>query len=168
MSWSRLALALLLLLLAGCGFRPLYGPRAEGPSTAAELQSIVIDPIPGRLGQILRNDLMDRLTPKGRPAKPRYRLQVALTRFKEGLAIKKDEEITRSNLRLTATFVLNDLESGEAAFQGRSRSTASYNLVRSDFANLAAERDAERRAAGEIGDQIQTWLSVFFSRQRQG
>ena len=164
--WAGLAAAV--LLLAGCGFRPLYAERGDGSSTRLQLESIVIGPIPSRLGQILRNDLMDRLTPGGRPDVPRYRLDVELARFKEGLAIRKDEEITRSNLRLTATFTLNDLADGGTAFQGRSRSAASFNLVRSDFANLAAEQDAERRAAVEIGDQIMTRLSIFFSRPREG
>lgn len=167
MSWFKLAaFAAALVLLAGCGFRPLYGKYADGSSTVAQLESIIIGPLPGRLGQVLRNNLLDRLTPRGQPGRPRYRLEVKLFRFKEGLAIKKDAEITRSNLRLTATFVLSDLSSGETALQGQTRSTASFNLVRSDFANLIAEQDAERRVARDTSNQIMTRLSVFFSRQQ--
>ena len=166
MWWFRAAaLGAALVLLAGCGFRPLYGQRSDGGSTFAELEAIAIGPIPGRVGQILRNHLLDRLTPLGQQRQARYRLEVRLSKFKEGLAIKKDEAITRANLKLTADFVLHDPRSGDPMYQGRSRSTASFNLVRSDFANLVAEQDAERRAAREISDQIMTQLAVFFSRR---
>lgn len=159
------ACAAALLVLAGCGFRPLYGQRADGTSTVAQLESIAIGPMPGRLGQLLRNDLLDRLNPRGRPERPRYRLDVELSRFREGLAIRKDEQITRANLRLTASYQLRDLSSGQPALRGRTQSTASFNLVRSDFANVIAEQDAERRGARQLSDQIMTRLAVFFSRR---
>ncbi len=169
MCWFRAAaLGAALVLATGCGFRPLYGQRSDGGSTFAELEAIAIGPIPGRVGQILRNHLLDRLTPLGQQRQARYRLDVRLSKFKEGLAIKKDEEITRSNLKLTADFVLRDPGNGETMYQGRSRSTPSFNLVRSDFANLVAEQDAERRVAREISDQITTRLSVYFASRRPG
>ncbi len=165
MSWSRAAaLGAVLIFLTGCGFQPLYGKRSGGGSTYKQLESIAIDPIPGRLGQIVHNDLLDRLNPRGRPAQPRYRLNVKLKRTTEALAIAKDEEVTRSNLRLTATFVLRDVPEGTTAFKGHARSIASFNLVRSDYANLIAERDAEQRAAREIGDQLMTRLALFLER----
>lgn len=169
MSWSRrAALGFLVAALGGCGLRPLYGRGSGGQVTVAALGAVAIGPIPGRLGQVLHNDLRDRINPQGAPGRPRYRLEVQVFRFKEGLAIKKDEEITRSNLRLTATFVLSDYRSGERLLEGSARSTGSFNLVRSDFANLVAERDAERRVAREISEQILTRLSLYFDRQSQG
>lgn len=165
MWWSRRAvLSAALASLAGCGFRPMYAKRRGGGSTVAHLDAIVIDPIPGRLGQIVHNNLLDRLTPRGAAASPRYRLQVRLSRAIENLAIAKDEETTRSNLRLTANFVLRDLGSNEVALDGQVRSIASFNLVRSDYANLIAERDADRRAAREVSDQMMTRLSLYFDR----
>lgn len=166
MWWFRAAaLGAALTLVAACGFRPLYGQRADGGSTFAELEAVTIGPIPGRVGQILRNHLLDRLTPRGQQVQARFRLDVRLSQAKESLAIKKDEEITRSNLKLTADFVLRDPSSGATLYSGQSRSTASFNLVRSDFANLIAEQDAQRRAAREISDQIMTQLAVYFTRR---
>ena len=44
--------------------------------------------------------------------------------------------------------------------RGTARSIASYNVVRSDFANTAAERDAELRLARELSDEISLRLAV--------
>ena len=169
MWWCRLALLVALLgLVGGCGFRPLYGQPTSGHGTVAELAAVAVNPIPDRLGQLVRNHLRDQLAPRGTPARPRYRLEIALASASEGLAIKRDEEITRSNLRLTASFTLRSSPSGETLLQGHTRSVASYNLVRSDFANLIAKRDAESRVARETGDQIATRLAIFFDRRRPG
>ena len=72
MWWSRrFAATVLLALLAGCGFEPLYGlsGRSE-PSVVAALAGVHVAPIPDRIGQQLRNDLLHRLTPGGTSAKP--------------------------------------------------------------------------------------------------
>lgn len=167
MWWSSRGLAIAaLVVLAGCGFRPLYGQRAAGGSAATDMAMVAIAPIPDRLGQILHNDLRDRLNPRGQPSIPAYRLEIRLERVREGLAIRRDEEVTRANLKLTANFHLKNLRDGGIALKGSTRSVASFNLVRSDFANLIAERDAERRAARELSDGITTRLAIFFDRQR--
>jgi LPS-assembly lipoprotein len=41
---------------------------------------------------------------------------------------------------------------------------ASYNLRRAPFATLTAQKDAERRAAEEIADDIRTLLALHFQR----
>lgn len=163
---KRLAALVLLLALAACGFRPLYGdPDRGGAGTAPQLGEILVNPIPDRLGQILRNDLVDRLTPSGSPDRPRYRLSVVIATSKEGLAITKDESITRFNLRISATYVLYDAASNAEITRGISRTIAAYNVVQSQFATLAAEKDAESRAARELSEDIRTRLAVFFTRE---
>lgn len=165
MSARAVALALLLGLSA-CGFRPLYGEQDRGGAgTAPQLQEILVNPIADRLGQILRNDLVDRLSPTGAPDRPRYRLSVAIAAGEEGLAITKDESITRFNLRISATYVLYDAQSNAEVTRGISRTIAAYNVVQSQFATLAAEKDAENRAARELSEDIRTRLAVFFTRE---
>ncbi|MCM0018644.1 MAG: hypothetical protein NBV67_01485, partial [Tagaea sp.] len=77
---SRRALSAALaaaFVLAGCGFEPLHRTTARG-SAADSLAAIRIDPIADRSGQILRNYLLDRLSPRGTPARPDYVLRVRL------------------------------------------------------------------------------------------
>ncbi len=149
--------------LSGCGFQPMYGRRGGGRTVAA-LASIAVDPAADRLTQILRNDLIDRLTPRGAPAKPAYRLHLEVTRSTTALAIQPDATITRYNLRIDVLFRLSDTATGEVIHRGRTRAVGSYNAVRSDFATLSAELDSARRAARNASAEVHTLLGVFFDR----
>ena len=160
MWWSRGAAAALGLALAACGFQPLYGEREHGAETLAALADVRIAPIADRLGQVVRNHLLDSLTPRGTPAAARYRLTVTLRRAKEGLAFQQDESVTRFDITVTAEYELAEIASGDTVAKGTARSIASYNVVRSDFANTAAERDAERRLARELSEEIALRLAV--------
>ena len=64
--------------------------------------------------------------------------------------------------------MLADARNGTTVSSGTTRSVAAFNVVRSDFATLSAERDAERRAVRDVGDEISTRLAVFFARGRAG
>lgn len=189
MSWSRplarrdcwrLGAAAFLPLAAGaCGFRPLYG-GSVGDEVAAELASIEVVAPDTRIGQILKNRLLDDLNPAGTTVAPRYRLNVQLSRTKTALAIQLDETITRFDLTLAAFFSLRDLEEGgpppgedEAgqgedgagpapAYRSALRRVASYNVVTDPFATLMAEQDAELRAATELSRGIRTLLTLHF------
>ena len=165
MWWFRGAAAALALAPVACGFQPLYGEREHGLETLAALAAVRIAPIPDRIGQVVRNHLLDRLTPRGAPAAARYRLTVTLRKAKEGLAFQQDESVTRFDVTLTAAYELSDIASGDTLAKGSARSIASYNVVRSDFANTAAERDAELRLAREVSEEIALRLAVALGRR---
>ena len=158
-------LALLSAPLQGCGFRPLYGAAPDGQTSmvVAELGSIQIPAVSDRVGQIVRNDLLDAITPFGQPREPRYVLDVRVDESKEGLAIARDATVTRFNLTLSAEYSLRDAGTAKVIASGVVRAVAAYNVLQSDFANVIAERDAEVRAARVITDQIKTRLSVHFA-----
>ena len=169
MSWFEKAPILALIgLLAACGFHPLYGRPAGDAGVTPQLAQIFIEPIADRIGQVLHNQLRDRLTPNGVPLQPRYRLNVGLDFAKSPVAVQKDESVTRLNLTVRARYVLADARNGTTVSSGTTRSVAAFNVVRSDFATLSAERDAERRAVRDVGDEISTRLAVFFARGRAG
>jgi len=169
MSWFERAPALALIgLLAACGFHPLYGRPASDADVAPQLAQIFIEPIADRIGQVLHNQLRDRLTPRGVPREARYRLNVALDFARSPVALQKDQSVTRVNLTVRANYVLSDAQSGSTVSSGTTRSVAAFNVVRSDFATLSAERDAERRAVRDLGDEISTRLAVSFASSRTG
>jgi LPS-assembly lipoprotein len=142
--------------LAGCGFQPLHRAGAGGAGSdgsAATMSSIRIAPIADRAGQHLRNLLLDRITPLGAPAAPRYVLQVQLAEARREFALRSDETPTRVTLSLTATFALSPVGRAQV-FRGGAISANGYNVLQSEFATLAAERDARRRALAILSEEI--------------
>ena len=155
---------MVLVLVSACGFRPLYGSRTTSASTVDAMAQIVVGRLTGRYGQIIRNQLLDHLTPFGKSSAPRYRLQLDIETQKEALAIEQDETVERFNFQLIARYKLVDLTTASTVFRARSQSIAAYNVVRSDYATLIAEQDAAARVAREVTDDIKLQLAVFFDR----
>lgn len=164
-SIAALSLLAAALLLAACGFRPLYGERANSASAVQYMAAIEIAPIPDRIGQELQNQLRVRLNPRGAPADTKYRLLTSLREVRTDLAIRDDASATLANLQLIASYTLRDAATNAVLYNGQSRFTASYNLVRSQFANLVAEDDARSRAVEAISDDMRVRLGIYFDRQ---
>jgi len=155
-------------LLAGCGFRPLYGTTGEHANSrvVASLAQVRVLAIPDRLGQKLRNFLIDKLNPAGQPTRPRYALSVKTNVSRTDLGIQRDETATRAKLVLSTVYTLRDTRADTVLLEGTAQSTNSFNIVTSDFATLSAETDALDRAAREISDDIKTRLGIYFSAAR--
>ena len=153
-----------MVLLAACGFEPLHGRQQSGSDTSTELSKIAVPPIPDRLGQMLRIELTNQLTPKGQPRAPLYVLTVSVNENKQDLAIRKDATATRANLTITATFSLTDKKTNKSVFNGSLRSVNSYNIIDADFATLTAENDARRRGVRVLATEIGLRLGVFLSQ----
>jgi LPS-assembly lipoprotein len=168
MSWSKLSLALISAavgaVLAGCGFEPVYGTR-QSVETTAEMATIKVDPIKERIGQLLRNNLLDSLNPRGEPAQVKYLLLTEVTEAKQELAIRKSELATRSNMNLTATYRLFDVDRKAFVMTRTSAVAASYNLLTNDFATLAAEADARERGARDLSDDITRQIALYLRSQ---
>ena len=152
-------------LLVGCGFHPLYGDMREGGSPA-ELADIKIGPIKERRGQILRNELLTLLSPKGEPERPRYLLRVTYTDSVQELAIGRDQFATRGNLHLNVGYSLIEQGTGQLIFSSLESRIAAFNVLRSEYATEAARDDAFERAANGVARDIQTRLAVFFLERR--
>ena len=154
----------LLAALGACGFRPLYG-GTENSAINQQLAHIQISTIKDRIGQQLHNLLLDRLNSGGRPQKPLYNLSVKLAVSKEEIGLKFTEEATRARLTLIVNYFLTDNGSGKVLAEGGVRSVNNYNIFNSEFARLAAEENAKKRAAREVSDEIKIRLSLYFSQR---
>lgn len=151
-------------VLSACGFKPLYGERMDSPAVNESLGSILIAPIPDRLGQLVRNAVSERVTPLGPPGAPVYRLEIALGVEKINMGVRQDESVTRRTYRLNADYRLRDFATEKTVLAGKTWSTTAYDVVRSDFATLVAEEDAQERLAEEVAEEIRTRLALYFAR----
>lgn len=159
----RILLSLVLLLLGACGFEPVYGerPAQPGGSVRQALGSIEIAQVREREGQVLRNRLIDALTPRGPVAAPRYALEVELDEDVEGFAIRPDRAVTRERVEVRARMVLVDHTTGQPVIDETESVWTSYDIVQSDFANINAQRDARARAAEQLADRIVMRLATY-------
>ena len=156
------------LALSACGFRPLYATGTTPDGMETYFSQVFVEPIPGRQGVHLRNQMLDALTPDGTPGSSAYKLSIKLEDVKEGLAIQTNTQITRYNYRLTAKYELRDTVSGEVLDKGVARAIAAYNVADSQFATQTAERDAQERAAREVGEDIRLRLGLYFEQRFGG
>ena len=108
---SVLAIGALCMLVAACGFEPLYARRAGG-STYDQLSAVYIEPIEDRTGQLLYNALRDRMNPEGAPQRPAYRLSVKLDEARSELATRSDEFATRADVTVTAVYKVTRASDG--------------------------------------------------------
>lgn len=155
---------LVVLLLSGCGFKSLYSTQGKF-DTPVKLSAIQIKLIPDRIGQQIRNELLDLLTPHGAPRQPHYILSVSVTESKNAFAVRKNAFATRADLRLTGSFQLNASDSGQSLTSGTIFVISSYDIVSSDFATLSAEKNARERSISQFGEDIRSRLAVYFVRQ---
>jgi LPS-assembly lipoprotein len=155
------------LLLSACGFRPIYGSRGDegGSPVVLDLNNVAIDNISDRNGQMLRNDLIDRLYGKNRPEKPLYMLKVRIHSSEEDLGILANATATRSLLNMYGDYSLQNAK-GKELLKGSAHSVASFDKLDQMYGTMAARQDANRRTIHEIGEQIVNRLSLYFSERQ--
>jgi len=149
------------LLLSACGLRPVYAGGGAGP-VATALSSVEVAPIEGKSGWLMANALNDRLAQGGAPA---YRLDVRLQDTIAGLGVRRDDSVARERRSLRARYQLVKAATGQVVLDATAGSDAGIDVVRSEYATIAAENTALERLAGIVADQIVARLALY-ARQR--
>ncbi len=157
------ALALVLPLLTACGFRPLYGEQGVGASVADQMAQVYVMPITDRVGQVLYNELRDRIVPHGEPADPRYVLVVSLGQSYSSAVVRPDATASRVNLTMRAVYVLHDARSRAVLARGVAESVGAYSVRAEPYPTLVARQDVETRVARDLSDEIRNRLAVYFA-----
>ena len=152
------AVAAVTLVLAGC-FQPMYAPQA-GLDPRGELRAISIEPVPGRLGHYLTEELRFLLNGTGEEPTPRYRLFVTFSQSGQtSLVDTVTGRATSNSLSVRANYKLLPSSGGAPVTEGYVISLADYDRGSNRFANVRAARDAEIRNAKAMADQIRTRLA---------
>lgn len=145
---ASVGVAFVALLLAGCGFTPLYGTAAGSPA----LSRISIQTQDDRLGFRLRDQLEDALG-WDREAAPLYRLQTQVEQSRRPLGRRIDDTATRYELTVKAAWVLTPVAGG-AALTGVETAILTYAAADQPYAAIAAQQDGEDRATAELSRLI--------------
>jgi LPS-assembly lipoprotein len=160
-----LGACLLAPALAGCGFQPLYGSSGFAGSAVAEnMRAVDFAPIPGRVGQSVRNELIFKATGGREASAPKYRLEVALRETAQQLLVSTQGEAKGLMFGLDAEFKLINSADQKVLLSSKANGRAPYQSETSTFANLRARRDAEDRAARLVAESISSQVAAFLSQ----
>ncbi|WP_041320591.1 hypothetical protein [Hyphomicrobium denitrificans] len=158
-----------LCILGGCGdgstgFRPLYGSAAlGGAATQEKLATVDVAPIPGRVGQRIRNELIFQTTGGGKPATPQYRMDIAIRESVISTLVMVNGNAGGQIYSIEASYNLIRLSDKSVVASGKSYGRASFDRVTSIFANVEARQNAENRAAESVGEELRTRLLAILS-----
>jgi LPS-assembly lipoprotein len=155
------AVAALLLALAGCQLQPVYGGgAASAPATL--MADIGIAPIPERAGFMVRQALVEQF---GRTSEsPRYRLEVVLDDQIIAFGVRGDSSAARERRTLRARFRLVAVASGVVLVDDTASADAGIDRVSSNYAVVAAETTALERLSVDIARQISARLARYARR----
>ena len=158
----RIIAVILSLLLAACGFKPLYEAGGSSEVMQAQLASVEVGPIPDRLGQVMRNRLVSRLNAGSRPE---YRLDVALNQSSETFGVRPDTATTQEQLTIVATIRLVALDQDEIVIEDDLRARTSFDVVLSDFATVSQREDSAQRLVLDLAERIHRRLALHFAQK---
>jgi LPS-assembly lipoprotein len=149
--------------LAGCGIQPLYGTAAGGSRLAAAMAGVDVTPIPGRVGQRVRNELIFENTGGSGQTGTTYKLDIVIKESLTNELVKISGDAKSQVYELDATFKLisND---GRVVLEGKATSRAPYERFETIFSNVRARYDAENRAARTVAESIKVRIAAYLSQ----
>jgi LPS-assembly lipoprotein len=156
----RVLLASLTLLLAACGFQPMYAQ----PGGAAAIGPVTVEQIDGKAGHVLKTEL-DRILSVENDGSPAMNLRITLQERITRVRIRIDESATRAELRLTANYVLTPLEGGRN-IRGSVVTVVNYDIPTAAFGEIAAQDDARERAAETMAQRFRAELALRVAQRR--
>ena len=153
--------AMLSATLSGCGLHPLYSGGSSG-AVAGALGQVEVAPIEGKAGWLMANALRDRLPSNG--AAPLYRIDIRLDDQINGLGVRRDDSVSRERRALRARYQLVRIGDGSVLLDATAGSDAGIDVVRSEYAPIAAENTALERLSAIVADQIVARIALYAQR----
>jgi LPS-assembly lipoprotein len=164
--------------LAACGnggFRPLYGPTPSGVAVQERMKELEIASIPGRVGQVIRNELLFQAGGGGELLPPTHRLEIVTSESVQSTLVAVSGDASGSVYALEAKFKLIRIKDKKVVFQGSSWGRAAFERFTNTattpgnvptqytYASVRARENAENRAARTVSDDLKTRIAIFFS-----
>jgi LPS-assembly lipoprotein len=127
------------------------------------MAAVEVDPIPGRVGQRVRNELIFANTGGNYAAPQKYRLDIVVKESVTDQLVQITGDATGQVFELNATYKLVDVSNGKVLLVGSAISRAPYNRFQEIFANVRARMDAENRAASTVAESIKTRIAAYLA-----
>ncbi len=160
--------------LSACGFEPLYVEKTAGDdlwyynnkydtSIVYEMSQIKVETVSDRLGQMIRNQLIDTFNPKRKydgEAKYFLKIKPAETQVVQQ-ALRDDITATREKVKYTVNYSLWSKESGHLV-SGNSWIFLSYDLLDNPYSTTMDKKKIEKDGAKIIANDIALRIGAYF------
>ena len=168
----------ILFLLVGCGWRPLYGQGQSGHKIIFLLSKIEIETSKNSAGESLHRELKPLFYHKKSAGKEsagkKMRLIIRVNTQEQNVLVRSDDRATRRNLIATASYRLVHQKKGgdkktknKQIFSDQVHAIISYNRSASEFANIISRRDAQKRVLDQLARAIKQRIVAFLQTQTE-
>ena len=167
------ALILMILGLSGCGFEPLYVEKTSDnglwyynnkfdTDIVHEMSQVKVEGATDRIGQLVRNELIDNLTPHGAPSKAKYFLKLQpINEKRTEQALRDDITATREKVKYTLKYSLWSRDDGEL-IEGKSWIFLSYDLLDNPYSTTMDKKKVEKDGAKILANDISLRIGAYF------
>lgn len=167
------AVTAILLGLSACGFEPLYVEKVSGDDLwyynneydsdiVHEMSQIKIENSSGRMGQLIRNELIDTFHPRGTPQNAKYFLKLdSVTKKTTEQALRDDITATREKVKYTVNYSLWSKKNGHL-ISGNSWIYLSYDLLDNPYSTTMDKKKVEKDGAKILANDISLRIGAYF------
>lgn len=167
------AFVLTVLCLSGCGFEPLYVEKTGGEDVwyynnqydadiVREMAQIKVETVTDRIGQMIKNELMDTFNPYGTPKSAKYFLKIEpVSKDVVQQALRDDITATREKVKYSVDYSLWSKESGHLV-SGNSWIYLSYDLLDNPYSTTMDKKKIEKDGAKIIANDISLRIGAYF------
>lgn len=148
--FDRRTLLLMPLVLAACGFQPVYAPGGSGSALFGK----VAVSAPNSTDSFLLVQNLEQELGRSAGSTNVYSLNVSVSTLTQAAAITTENETNRFSIDGRATYTLRSNESGQVLASGTVTDFVGYSAAGSTVSTLADERDAKERLMVILSGQI--------------
>ena len=157
---GAVTLAALLSACSSLGFQPLYATTGVTPN----LESIQVNVPQNRAGFMLK-EKMDDAFARNVNETARYRLNLPLAEKRNPRGLRVNNVASDVEEDLNVAYELVDSATGKSLLKGFVPASVFYVSADAPYAGIAAQQDAQSRAADQVAVRIRLDLSRYFTRQ---
>ena len=168
-----LVFAVLVGSVAACGFEPLYVEKTAGndlwyynneydTDIVREMAQIKVTAGGGRMGQLIRNELIDIFNTNGTPKNAKYFLKISAPRKRTvQQALRNDITATREKVTYTVDYELWSKKKG-GLVKGSSSTVLSYDLLDNPYSTTMDKKKVIKDGAKIIANDISLRIGAYF------
>ena len=127
-----------------------------------EMAQIKIETVTDRIGQMIKNELMDTFNPYGTPKCAKYFLKIQPVNSETvQQALRDDITATREKVKYTVDYSLWSKENGQLV-SGRSWIYLSYDLLDNPYSTTMDKKKVEKDGAKIMANDISLRIGAYF------